>query len=97
MRMLNLLVENTFDDTEGEDEDKRLIQVQPKEDPLNCVHTFLWFDVGISVGDSSRDVRARGAFGVCQKHAWSRGDVARGPTAFFSFPCRCDWYTAAWR
>ena len=33
MRMLNLLVENTFDDTEGEDEVKRLVQVQTKEDP----------------------------------------------------------------
>ena len=33
MRMLDLLVENTFDDTEGEDEVKRLVQVQPKEDP----------------------------------------------------------------
>ena len=31
--MASLLVENTFDDTEGEDEVKRLVQVQPKEDP----------------------------------------------------------------
>ena len=32
MRMLDLLVENTFDDTEGQDEVKRLVQVQTKED-----------------------------------------------------------------